>query len=120
MKLATRRTIATGMLNYKGGIGGILAHTTLNHFCRYTLEKQHDHCIMYEDCDFHDDTCDTCATGPKYCSRGYHAPAPSSGGRKYHQNADMCRSQFTDEIRSGSEFFICVDHPIRLIFGEMS
>ena len=39
---------------------------------RYTLEKVHNHCILYEDCDLHDESCTTCATGPKYCSHGYH------------------------------------------------
>ena len=38
----------------------------------YTLEKLHDHCILYEDCDVHDESCDTCASGPKLCSHGYH------------------------------------------------
>ena len=37
----------------------------------YTLEKSNDHCLLYEDCPATED-CDTCATGPKYCSRGYH------------------------------------------------
>ena len=37
----------------------------------------HDHCILYEDCDLHDDHCDTCATGPKLCSHGYHGMGTS-------------------------------------------
>merc|ERR1712110_688809 len=49
----------------------------------YTLEKQHDHCILYEDCDKHDDTCETCATGPKYCANGYH----SESGMYFTQQA---------------------------------
>merc|ERR1712045_101632 len=39
----------------------------------YTLEKTRDHCILYKDCDLHDETCTTCATGPKSCSHGYRA-----------------------------------------------
>ena len=37
----------------------------------YTLEKLNDHCLLYEDCSVTKD-CDTCATGQKDCSKGYH------------------------------------------------
>ena len=37
----------------------------------YTYDKKDDHCVMYEDCDT-STSCDTCATGKKYCSKGYH------------------------------------------------
>ena len=37
---------------------------------RYTLEKTHGHCVLYKDCERHDDTCNSCATGPKFCSVG--------------------------------------------------
>ena len=37
----------------------------------FTLEKEHDNCILYEEC--HDQfDCETCATGEKDCARGYH------------------------------------------------
>ena len=40
--------------------------------CRfYTLEKASGHCVLYEDC-LDTIECDTCASGKKYCSRGYH------------------------------------------------
>ena len=48
-------------------------------FLRFTLEKHHDNCILYEDCDLHDESCDTCATGRKYCSRGAAPPCESLG-----------------------------------------
>ena len=36
----------------------------------FTLEKEHDNCILYEEC--HDQfDCETCATGEKDCARGY-------------------------------------------------
>merc|ERR1712241_1438681 len=37
----------------------------------YTYEKQNDHCMLFKDCDSLI-SCDTCATGQKYCSNGYH------------------------------------------------
>ena len=37
----------------------------------YTLEKKNDHCLLYKDC-LNSTYCDTCASGPKDCSRGYH------------------------------------------------
>ena len=37
----------------------------------YTLEKTHNHCVLYEDCDVKND-CNTCASGPRDCSVGYH------------------------------------------------
>ena len=37
----------------------------------YTLEKKHDFCLLYEDC-LNSTYCDTCATGHKDCSHGYH------------------------------------------------
>ena len=43
-----------------------------NELCKwYTLEKSNDHCLLYEDCIPLND-CDTCATGEKSCSHGYH------------------------------------------------
>ena len=43
-----------------------------NHHCKYyTLEKNMDHCVLYEDC-HETTTCDSCASGKKYCSIGYH------------------------------------------------
>ena len=37
----------------------------------YTLEKTHNHCLLYEDCtEKHD--CVTCASGERDCSVGYH------------------------------------------------
>ena len=41
----------------------------------YTLEKTHDHCLLYEDCEVKN-PCDTCASGPRHCSVGYHDPTP--------------------------------------------
>ena len=37
----------------------------------FTLEKANDHCIIYEECNDQFD-CETCATGERHCSRGYH------------------------------------------------
>ena len=37
----------------------------------YTLEKTHDNCVLYEDCDVKND-CSTCASGERDCSVGYH------------------------------------------------
>ena len=37
----------------------------------FTLEKAHDHCILYEECDDKFD-CETCATGTRNCAHGYH------------------------------------------------
>merc|ERR1712241_979096 len=37
----------------------------------YTYDKRDDHCILYKDCETLI-SCDTCATGKKYCSNGYH------------------------------------------------
>jgi len=37
----------------------------------YTLDKAIDRCVLYDNCTLAED-CDTCATGPEYCSRGYH------------------------------------------------
>jgi len=39
----------------------------------FTLEKTHNHCILYEGCE---ETlpCDTCASGERTCSVGYHGP----------------------------------------------
>ena len=43
-----------------------------NPLCKwYTLEKSNDHCLLYKDCE-ESFSCETCATGPRYCSRGYH------------------------------------------------
>merc|ERR1712241_295414 len=39
----------------------------------YTLEKTHDHCVLYENCDEKMD-CDTCASGERLCTVGYHGP----------------------------------------------
>ena len=68
--LATPMTIAIGRLTQWGRGRSILDNETLNINCRYTLEKHHDRCILYEDCELHDKSCDTCATGQKYCSHG--------------------------------------------------
>ena len=38
----------------------------------YTLDKAIDRCVLYENCTLHTEVCDTCATGPEDCSRGYH------------------------------------------------
>merc|ERR1712010_83220 len=49
----------------------------------YTYEKKDDHCMLFKDCNS-TISCDTCATGKKYCSNGYHgddeavAEAPAS------------------------------------------
>ena len=37
----------------------------------YTFEKASDHCVLYEECPDTID-CNMCASGAKYCSRGYH------------------------------------------------
>ena len=37
----------------------------------FTLEKRNHHCILYEECN-KQFNCDTCATGEKKCSMGYH------------------------------------------------
>ena len=43
-----------------------------NSLCQwYTLEKSNNHCVLYGDCAVAKD-CDTCATGRKSCTRGYH------------------------------------------------
>merc|ERR1712038_307063 len=39
----------------------------------FTLEKTHNHCILYEDC-VETKPCDTCASGERECSVGYHGP----------------------------------------------
>ena len=36
----------------------------------YTYDKKDDNCVLYEDCHT-SSSCDTCATGPKDCSKGY-------------------------------------------------
>ena len=36
----------------------------------FTLEKDNDHCILYEECENQFD-CDTCASGEKKCANGY-------------------------------------------------
>ena len=36
----------------------------------FTLEKDSDHCILYEECNDPFD-CETCATGEKKCANGY-------------------------------------------------
>ena len=38
----------------------------------YTLDKAIDSCVLYENCTLHTEVCDTCATGPEDCLRGYH------------------------------------------------
>ena len=38
----------------------------------YTLEKTHNHCLLYEECKKKTNGCDTCASGPRDCSVGYH------------------------------------------------
>ena len=37
----------------------------------FTLEKTHNHCILYEDCE-ETNSCETCASGERDCSVGYH------------------------------------------------
>jgi len=37
----------------------------------YTYDKKNDHCLLFKDCNSLI-SCDTCATGKKYCSNGYH------------------------------------------------
>merc|ERR1711934_434168 len=37
----------------------------------YTYDKKNDHCVIFKDCNS-TISCDTCATGKKYCSNGYH------------------------------------------------
>ena len=37
----------------------------------FTLEKTHNHCILYEGCEAQLE-CETCATGERECSAGYH------------------------------------------------
>jgi len=37
----------------------------------YTYNKKDDHCVLYENCNS-TISCDTCASGPKDCSKGYH------------------------------------------------
>merc|ERR1712223_76318 len=45
--------------------------------CMYfTLEKTHNHCILYEGCEAQLE-CETCATGERECSAGYHGPTES-------------------------------------------
>ena len=34
----------------------------------YTLEKIHNYCMLYEDCNLHNESCTACATGSKSCS----------------------------------------------------
>jgi len=86
----------------------------------YTLEKMHDHCILYEDCDLHDDHCDTCATGPKLCSHGYHADddtiftqalldefadAPVCATNNYNVGPTLCGGHWASDCAH------CVCHP---------
>jgi len=48
-----------------------------NDDCMYfTLEKTHDHCVIYENCEEEID-CETCASGERACSVGYHGPTPA-------------------------------------------
>jgi len=66
----------------------------------YTYDKKDDNCVLYEDC-FTSSRCDTCATGPKSCSRGYHgddeevaeavteAVAKASTEEVYEDNLDV-------------------------------
>jgi len=37
----------------------------------YTYDKKDDHCVIFKNCNT-TISCDTCATGKKYCSKGYH------------------------------------------------
>jgi len=48
----------------------------------FTLEKDNDHCILYEECENQFD-CDTCASGEKKCANGYKGttPAPPAAPR---------------------------------------
>ena len=58
-------------LNRESHLEDCIERCRENPQCNYfTIEKQDDHCVLYEDCG---DTvrCDTCASGAKYCSRGY-------------------------------------------------
>ena len=33
----------------------------------YTFETKYGHCVLFEDCESHDETCDTCKTGERNC-----------------------------------------------------
>ena len=33
----------------------------------YTFEEKYGHCVLYEDCDSYDDTCETCKSGERPC-----------------------------------------------------
>ena len=79
-----------------------LAHEILNYLLRFTLEKQHDHCILYEDCDLHDESCDTCATGRKYCSRGA-APPCESLGTMCNTDEDCCDANHVCDLTAGPD-----------------
>ena len=46
----------------------------------YTLEKDKNHCVLYENCHKKFD-CQTCATGEEYCSRGYLPTSTKKGPR---------------------------------------
>ena len=69
----------------------------------FTIEKQNNHCVLYEDCG---DTvrCHSCASGAKYCSRGYQGETKrikSSRGliNGKHYEDKLCRSLTGDAIR---------------------
>jgi len=63
----------------------------------FTLEKDNDHCILYEECENQFD-CDTCASGEKKCANGYKGttaatPTCISSPGDCHTDADCCGSQ---------------------------
>merc|ERR1712223_118662 len=73
----------------------------------YTLEKTHDHCVLYESCDVKND-CDTCASGERLCSVGYHGPTPAATTQQY-----MCKGPgepctFDDECCMGCANGMCM------------
>ena len=72
-------------------------HPSCNFF---TLEKQNDHCILYEDCDVRID-CETCASGAKYCSLGYH------GNHQRLANVEQSKRALTDSPSPSQGNFEC-------------
>merc|ERR1712038_1426426 len=68
----------------------------------YTLEKTHDHCVLYEDCDVQND-CATCASGTRDCSVGYHGPtqAPTQAPTQSQCRDEGCNCVYDTDCNSG-------------------
>ena len=86
----------------------------------YTLEKTNDHCLLYEECKKKMESCDTCATGPRECSVGYHGelkrlmwilalfsilfflgPTPAPG-----RQPDIAKRDLGDQVENWSNYVV--------------